>query len=100
MITTRPYPQVRLRRLRKHSWLRTLTQENRLCAHELILPLFVHDQPTSIAIPSLPSVYRYCLDLVSICRRAQSAGIQAVALFRLLPALKMRRDQKHLRQII
>ena len=38
----RAYPQTRMRRLRKHPWLRRLTQEHRLQASDLILPIFVH----------------------------------------------------------
>ena len=91
MITaSRPFPHTRLRRLRKHDWLRKLTQEYQLTAQNLILPLFIHAEATSIPITSFPSIKRYCLDdLITICRQAQAIGIKAIALFPVLsPSLK------------
>ena len=78
----RAYPQTRMRRLRKHPWLRRLTQEHRLQASDLILPIFVHEASQSSPIPSLPGVSRHSIaDCVRICAQACALGITAVAIF-------------------
>ncbi len=87
----RSYPTTRMRRLRKHPWLRRLTQEHQLHATDLVLPLFVHAETVSVPIPSLPGVMRHSLsDCLTICQQAVDAGISAVALFPVIPA-----DQKN-----
>ena len=79
---SRPFPQSRMRRLRKHSWLRSLTQEHILSVQDLILPLFVHAHSHSSPIDTLPGVMRHSIDdLVTVCREAAKLGIPAVALF-------------------
>ena len=40
MITGK-YPTLRLRRNRKHNWIRRLVRENDLSPNDLILPIFV-----------------------------------------------------------
>ncbi|MEC8881733.1 MAG: porphobilinogen synthase [Pseudomonadota bacterium] len=78
----RVFPKTRMRRLRKHSWLRELTQEHTLHAKDLILPLFIHESPVTEPISSLPGTFRYGLtDLLKICQDAAQLGIPAVALF-------------------
>lgn len=78
----RPFPQTRMRRLRKHPWLRDLTQEHALHINDLVLPLFIHSHSTSQPIATLPGVLRHSLDdVVSTCEQAAALGITAVALF-------------------
>lgn len=78
----RPFPDTRMRRLRKHPWLRSLTQEHQLCTNDLILPLFVHAHTTSTPIDTLPGVVRHSLsDLLETCKKAANCGITAIALF-------------------
>ena len=42
LITPAAFPDLRLRRMRQAPWLRALVRENRLCAADLILPVFVY----------------------------------------------------------
>jgi porphobilinogen synthase len=78
----RAYPQTRMRRLRKHPWLRRLTQEHQVQTSDLILPIFVHDEAQSQSIASLPGVSRHSIDnCVRLCEQACALGITAVALF-------------------
>ncbi|MFM7390739.1 MAG: porphobilinogen synthase [Vampirovibrionales bacterium] len=78
-----PYPQLRLRRFRMHAWQRTLVQEHRLHASDLIWPVFVcegHGQRQPI--DSLPGVERLSIDLlVQEVQEAAELGIPMVALF-------------------
>ena len=78
----------RLRRLRRHDWLRRLTAENHLRPVDLIWPVFVqegHGQRTPIG--SMPGVERLSVDLlVDAVHEARDLGIPAVALFPVTPA--------------
>ncbi len=77
------YPQTRMRRNRRHAWLRRLVAENRLSAADLIWPVFVVEgkgkrQP----IPSMPGVDRLSVDLLDdAVGEAVELGIPLVALF-------------------
>lgn len=77
------YPIVRLRRNRKHEWLRDLISENSLLPHHLILPLFVIEgHNVREEIKTMPSVFRLSIDnIVKEAAKAESLGIKAVALF-------------------
>jgi porphobilinogen synthase len=77
------YPQTRLRRLRQYDWSRRLVAEHRICANDLILPLFVHEgQSRREAVASMPGVERLSIDLlVETVGKAIQLGIPAVALF-------------------
>lgn len=77
------YPAIRLRRLRKHLWSRTLVSEQQLHASDLILPLFVIEGSNKKeAVASMPGVYRYSIDnLLEQAKIAHQLSIQAVALF-------------------
>src|ERR1700716_1606590 len=72
-----PFPQRRMRRLRRTSVLRRMIAETRLSADDLIAPLFVregidHDEP----IASLPGE-----SLVKEARRLSHLGVPALMLF-------------------
>ncbi|MCK9609106.1 MAG: porphobilinogen synthase [Methylomonas sp.] len=87
------FPSTRMRRMRYQAFSRRLMQENRLCADDLICPLFViegHNRQE--AITSMPGVSRLSLDL--LLKEAESLlalGIPAIALFPVVDA-----DQKSL----
>lgn len=73
---------VRPRRLRQSSAIRAMVRETQVHAGDLILPLFVHDQPDDVAISSMPGVVRHSIaSLVQTCRQAHDLGIFAVAVF-------------------
>ena len=81
-IQNRAFPNTRLRRLRKQSWMRTLLQEHHLNVSDLIWPLFVIEGNHNEAIDSMPGVQRNCLDnLLRQVEKAQQWGIPAIALF-------------------
>ena len=77
------YPQLRMRRLRRHDWSRRLVAENTLSPADLIWPLFVIEgKKKRQAISAMPGVERLSPDLVvAAARQAASLGIPVVALF-------------------
>ena len=90
------YPQTRLRRLRSAQWMRNMVQENHLSSYDLIQPLFITEgQETTEAIPSLPGINRFSIDLaVKEARNAHALGIPAIALFPATPSSKKTTDGK------
>ena len=53
------YPSTRMRRNRRHDWVRRLVAENRLGVSDLIWPAFVHDGPKDrVEVEGFPGVYR------------------------------------------
>jgi len=81
-IMTAQYPQSRLRRNRQDPWCRDLVAETRLSVKDFVLPLFVREKHIPGEIEAMPGVARYTLDeLVPICQKALSLGINAVLLF-------------------
>jgi porphobilinogen synthase len=86
LITPAAFPDLRLRRMRQAPWLRALVRENRLCAADLILPVFVHDHDAPIPIATLPGVARQPLaGIIATARAAVRAGIPALAVFPVTP---------------
>jgi porphobilinogen synthase len=77
------YPQLRMRRLRRHEWTRRLVAENSLSVSDLIWPLFIIDgQNSRTAIKTMPGVERLSVDLaVAAAKEAAALGIPALALF-------------------
>ena len=77
------FPQRRMRRNRRDDFSRRLTRENRLCADDLILPVFVMaGTRRTERIDSLPGVSRYTVDkLLPIAERCLALGIPAMAIF-------------------
>jgi porphobilinogen synthase len=79
------FPQTRLRRLRASVALRGLVRETELRAGQLVLPLFVRDDPVLAArepIAAMPGVERLALpEAVAEARAAAELGIGAVLLF-------------------
>jgi porphobilinogen synthase len=81
--TSSAFPDLRMRRLRRHEWSRRLVAENRLSASDLIWPLFIVEGDNKrIAIPSMPGVERLSIDnTVAAAEEAASLGIPVIALF-------------------
>lgn len=79
----RQYPATRLRRLRKHGFLRDLVREHHLSVQDLIYPVFLiagKNQQTPVA--SMPGVVKFTLDaLLPVVLQAHNLGIPMMALF-------------------
>lgn len=77
------FPTVRMRRLRYNPAVRKLVSQTRLCASELILPLFVRPgQKLRREIGSMPGNYQISPDLLpDEIRRAEDLGLGGVILF-------------------
>ncbi len=84
-----PFPQTRLRRLRKTGALRELVRETELSVRDLVYPLFVtHGTDRREAIPSMPGIERHSIDhAVAEAGAAAALGVPAVLLFG-IPAAK------------
>ena len=85
---TGSYPALRMRRLRRYPWTRSMIAETRLSASDLIWPLFIIEgEKKREPVASMPGVDRLSLDLaVEAAREAASLGIPAIALFPQTPA--------------
>ena len=81
------YPKTRLRRLRKHKWLRNLISENNISQNDLILPVFVREGINKIdSIKTMPGVKRYSVDkLPLILKKVKNLKIPMIALFPHVP---------------
>jgi porphobilinogen synthase len=80
------FPQTRMRRLRASSALRGLVRETELRAGQLILPLFVQENPADVdpgeSSPMLPGLARLSISAaVEEARAAAQLGVAAVLLF-------------------
>jgi porphobilinogen synthase len=82
------YPQIRMRRLRRHDWTRRLVAENMLSPADFIWPVFVIEGAGKReAVASMPGVDRLSVDLVvEAAREAAGLGIPVIALFPQTPA--------------
>lgn len=79
----RSFPDTRMRRMRRHAWVRDMVQENHVSVNDLIWPLFVLDgNNRSEAIASMPDVTRDSIDLtLKKVEKAANLGIKCIALF-------------------
>ena len=82
------FPNLRLRRSRKHNWSRRLIQENSLSTSDFILPIFLIDgKNIKQSIKTMPGTYRYSIDnLGIIVNEAIKNKIPMVALFPFIQA--------------
>ncbi len=84
---TGKFPTARMRRLRRHGFLRSLVRESTLAPTDLIYPVFVLEgKGRREAVESMPGIERLSIDLLT--REAESLlelGIPAVALFPVTP---------------
>lgn len=81
------FPYRRMRRMRRHSFSRTLMAENTLTAADLIYPVFVlPGEGQWEAVPSMPGVERLSIDLlVELAEEVYALGIPVLALFPVTP---------------
>jgi porphobilinogen synthase len=81
------FPERRQRRMRRDDFSRRLMREHRLCADDLIYPVFVHEGAASEApIRSMPGVSRVSIDrLLKDAERCQELGVPAMVLFPVIP---------------
>jgi porphobilinogen synthase len=88
------YPRVRMRRMRRHAFSRTLMRENNLSAADLICPLFVLEGTQKREeVPSMPGVARLSIDLLlEEAAQLHELHIPAVALFPVTPTHKKSLD--------
>ena len=86
-IAAMPYPQTRLRRMRRDAFSRALMRETDLASSDLILPVFVREgHGAREDVPSMPGVQRLSIDeLVRVAGEAVALGIPALALFPVTP---------------
>jgi porphobilinogen synthase len=76
------YPLTRMRRMRRDDFSRRLMRETRLHADDLILPVFIHDGPGCVDVPSMPGVQRQDIDaLLRTAEQAVALGVPALVLF-------------------
>jgi porphobilinogen synthase len=79
----RSFPTTRLRRTRRHDFIRRLVRETSLTSSDLIYPMFVVDgNKQRIPVTSMPGIDRYSIDLlVAEAAQVVALGIPAIALF-------------------
>lgn len=87
MPSSAAFPSYRPRRLRGVASLRRMTQENRLSAEQLILPLFIRPgRNERRPVASMPGVFQLSIDeAVKEAERAFKAGVPGVILFGIPP---------------
>lgn len=78
-----PFPDIRLRRLRRTPTLRRMVRETRLSADDLIYPLFVRPgYGVADPVSSMSGVFQHSVDkAVEVCLEVANEGIPAVLLF-------------------
>lgn len=81
------YPSVRMRRMRRDEFSRSLMRENRLCPGDFIYPVFVLEGSNQREpVRSMPGTDRLSIDLlVQEAREISALGIPAIALFPVTP---------------
>ncbi|MGI4850563.1 MAG: porphobilinogen synthase [Janthinobacterium lividum] len=73
---------IRLRRNRRHDWLRHLVSETSFNAQDVIWPVFVREESINPTVQRMPGIHRYILsELIDQVGQALELGLQAVALF-------------------
>lgn len=79
----RRFPNTRLRRNREKDFVRRLVRENRVCADDLIYPMFIIDgDNTTTDIPSMPGISRLSVDrTVAEAKMLYELGLPCIALF-------------------
>ncbi|MGL6073987.1 MAG: porphobilinogen synthase [Fimbriiglobus sp.] len=84
----------RLRRNRRHDWLRRMVTENHLTTADLIWPVFVQEGTNQrTPILSMPGVERLSVDqLVPAVQDAKNLGIPAIAIFPVTPTSRKTPD--------
>jgi porphobilinogen synthase len=85
---TGKFPASRMRRLRRHGFLRNLVRESTLSPSDFIYPVFVLEgEGRREPVESMPGIERLSIDLlISEAESLVNLGIPAVALFPVTPA--------------
>jgi porphobilinogen synthase len=88
------FPQRRMRRSRRDDFSRRLVRQARLCADDLILPVFVREgSGVEEPVPSMPDVSRKSIDtLLPVVEQALTLGIPAIAIFPVVDASQKTAD--------
>jgi porphobilinogen synthase len=88
------FPTVRMRRMRRDDFSRRLMRESRLCADDLICPVFVLEGSNRREqVDSMPGVERLTIDLLlEEAQALMELGVPALALFPVTPAEKKTAD--------
>jgi len=90
------FPTTRLRRLRRHPWLRRTVAETVLAPADLVWPIFVHDHEASFPVSSMPGVERLSVDAtVKAASDALELGIPAIAIFPVIEQRLKTDDGRH-----
>ncbi len=94
MLNLTPFPNLRLRRMRRDDFSRRLMRENHLHCDDLIYPLFVMEgKKQRVAITSMPDQYRLSVDeLLKEAAELVKLSIPAIALFPVVPVEKKSLD--------
>ncbi len=72
----------RPRRNRRTAAIRGMIRETVLTPSDLVLPMFVHEEPEDVEIASMPGVTRWSVDgLVAAAGEARALGVPAVVVF-------------------
>jgi porphobilinogen synthase len=84
------YPTLRMRRMRRDSFTRSMMRETSISAANLIWPVFVIEgENRTQVVESMPGVERMSIDiLVTRAREAAALGIFAIALFPMIESEK------------
>ena len=90
------YPQIRMRRLRRHDWTRRLVAENTLSPADFIWPVFVKEGGAQKEpVPCMPGVHRLTVPaLVKAAEHAAKLGIPMLSLFPYVPKEKKTEDAR------
>ena len=90
------FPATRLRRLRRHEWLRRAVAETVLTPADLVWPIFVHDHEAAFPVPSMPGVERLPVEGVLVAaEEALRLGIPAIAIFPVVDPARKADDGGH-----
>jgi porphobilinogen synthase len=90
------FPDTRLRRVRRHLWLRRAVAETTLAPADLIWPLFVHDHEMAVPVASMPGVERLPIEgIVRAAGEAMRLGIPAIAIFPVVEPARKTDDAAH-----
>ena len=90
------FPDTRLRRVRRHHWLRRAVAETTLSAADLVWPLFVHDHEMALPVASMPGVERLPIEgIVRAAGEAMRLGIPAIAIFPVVEPARKTDDAAH-----
>ena len=94
MNKTSPYPNLRMRRMRRDDFSRRLMRETSLSPSDFIYPMFILEgENLREAVPSMPGVERVSIDLLlKEAEQCLALGIPAIALFPVVPAEKKSDD--------